>query len=216
MLVLTTDGRLPLLRATLASADESLYADWHRRILVDDSGDLGYADQLEAELPGCTLIHHPHRAGFAATVRTAWTAALAYGASHVFHLEDDFTFNEPVSVDALISVLWLHPILAQIALKRQPVNDTERAVGGLMETHPPQTWRQRNGFVEHVLNFTTNPGLIPAHAIERALLSPRPLTEPNITETLLDAGYVFGYLGRIEDAPRVTHIGHERSAGWLA
>lgn len=216
-LALITDGRQDYLLQTLASATSSLLADWSHTqgILVNDSGSDDYADFLDECFVSWKRCHHWQRFGFAASVRTAWTAALAYRATHIVHLEDDFTFNEPVDLNALIDLLHRNKQLAQIALKRQPVNDQERAVGGFMETRSPETWRQRDGFVEHGLNFTTNPCVIPAHAARVALLSGVQLTEPNISEVLLDAGYTFGYLGRVEDPPLVTHIGDERTAGWL-
>lgn len=214
-LVVITDGRLAYLAETIASADARLTASWGARILVDDSGDPAHATELARRWPDYTLVSAPQRRGFAATVRTAWTEALGLGATHVFHLEEDFTLNRSIHVAVLAQVLDEHPEFAQIALKRQPVNAVERAAGGLMQSQPRDTWRERNGLVEHELNFTTNPSLIPAHAIRCALSQPEPLTEPAITQHLLAAGYRFAYLGLVDDPPLVTHIGEQRTQGWL-
>lgn len=213
-LVVITDGRIDYLRRTLASAVEMLDADWDARIIVDDSGDPDHAAAIVREWPRWESIHTIRRAGFAATVRAAWQAAIDAGATHVWHQEDDFLINQPLRVDWLQQDLDANPRLAQIALKRQPVNAIEEAAGGFMEMWPAD-WRwQQGGLVEHVVTFTTNPCLIPAHAIRCALASPEPLTEPEITRQLRAAGYRFAFLGALDDPPLVTHIGEHRSAAW--
>ena len=80
---------------------------------------------------------------------------------------------------------------------------------------PAESWEQREGYIEHSTTLTTNPSLLSRHAIETVLTAGVQLTEPNMTEVLSSAGYRFGYLGRIEDLPRVEHIGEMRAAGWL-
>ncbi len=65
------------------------------------------------------------------------------------------------------------------------------------------------------MNFTTNPSLVRVDAAGACVASSLPLTEPNITQILLEAGYTFAYLGRVDDPPRVTHIGEKRTREWL-
>lgn len=213
-LVVITDGRIDYLRQTIASAEEMLHAEWGARIIVDDSGDPDHAATIAAEWPRWATISHLHRLGFAATVRTAWQAVIDAGVTHAVHLEEDFTFVQPLDVEALRELLDDQPDLAQLALKRQPVNPVEEAAGGLMGMWPLSARWQRPGFVEHIVTFTTNPSLIPARVIRRALANETPLTEPEITRHLLYEGYRFGYVGRLDDPPLVIHIGEHRMAGW--
>lgn len=214
-LVVITDGRIDYLRQTIASAAANL-PEIGLRILIDDSGDPDHAEALADEWPWWYRVSNPRRRGFGQTVRVAWESALSLKPDHIFHLEEDFTFNGPVDIDALIGTLDENPQLSQVALKRQPVNDQERAAGGFMETWPADKAWQKDGFVEHWVNFTTNPCLIPADAAARACARPGALTEPAVTHTLLGAGYSFGYAGGLTDAPAVTHIGEQRMSGWMA
>lgn len=214
-LVVTTDGRGECLRRTLRSLRESLQPFPTDRFIVDDSGDLDYATFVDVVARDFQTHSHIRRQGFAATVEDAWTLALRRRrVRYVFHAEDDFTYNEPVDLEAMARVLDQRPDVAQLALKRQPVNDEERAAGGFMQARSADTWDELDGIVGHALNFTTNPSLIPRRAIEVALADPRPMTEPNVTDTLLTDGYCFGYLGTVADPPRVEHIGHGRMPGW--
>ncbi len=111
-----------------------------------------------------------HRLGFSGAVATGWASALATGATHIFHAELDFLYLRPVELDAMIAALDAHPHLAQTALLRGPVNERERAAGGVIEQHPDEyvtvnwqghTWR------EHRHNVTTNPCLWPRWVVER-------------------------------------------------
>jgi hypothetical protein len=213
-LVVTTDGRREYLVRSIGSLHEQLRPWLPVRGIVDDSGDPDYQRFLHESFPDFQMIHHMRRQGFQATFRDAWELALSLDAEYVLHVEDDFTYNEPIDLERMADLLDANPQLAQIALKRQPVNDQERAVGGLMEMRPG-AWTQQDGFVEHAVTFTSNPSLIPRRVIELVLADPAPKTEPNITACLLTHNLRFGYLGRIEDPPLVEHIGEERMAGWL-
>lgn len=214
-LAVTTDGRREYLERAVNSLRAQLRPWPHRKVMVDDSGDVDQARWLARRY--LTFIHraHPTRQGCAATIEDAWRLAIRSPfVKYVFHAEDDFVYTQPIDLTRMAAILNLNPTLAQVALKRQPVNDLERGAGGFMQTRPAETWQQRDGWIEHQLNFTANPSLIPRHAIEVALADDRPKTEPNITETLLAANYTFGYLGRVEDPPVVEHIGEIRMPAW--
>ena len=209
---MTTDGRIEYLGRSLKSGREQLRPYPPVRVIVDDSGDA--TTDLIYACPGFMVAMHTRRKGFTATVEDAWRITLQNkGVRYVFHAEDDFTYNEPVDLLALAAILDANPHLAQVALKRDPVNAEEEAAGGFMETRPPETWEQRDGFVEHDLNFTTNPSLIPRAALEVVIDSGRECSEPNVTETLRAAGFRFAYFGTVDDPPRVTHIGARRMEG---
>jgi hypothetical protein len=216
-LVVITDGRREYLEKSVASLDNNLdMRSVSNRLIADDSGDGEYRAWIFRQFSTFDYVQHENRLGFSAIIETAWKAALSYpNISHVFHAEDDFTYNEPVDLKEMCDILDSNPHLAQIALKRQPVNEEEREAGGFMEMWPAESWEQREGYIEHSTTLTTNPSLLSRHAIETVLTAGVQLTEPNMTEVLSSAGYRFGYLGRIEDLPRVEHIGEMRAAGWL-
>jgi hypothetical protein len=181
--------------------------------MVNDSGDMVYAAELASRFPDWQHVDHANRRGFCGAVRSGWEA-VASDATHLFHLEEDFLFNERVDLHAMAAILDANHHLAQLALKRQPVNHDEREAGDIMAAHPPETWTQRDGFVEHDLNFTTNPSLIPRYVTQLLLETGIELAEMAVTDQLLACGYKLGYLGTIEDPPRVHHIGEHRAAGW--
>jgi GT2 family glycosyltransferase len=214
-LAVTTDGRGDCLHQAIDSLRVSL-RPWPRwRVMVDDSGDRTYTAMLRQRYTDFEILAHEERRGFAATVESVWRLALQAPCDYVFHAEDDFTYREPVDLDGMARLLEDHPRLAQLALKRQPINEEERAAGGFMQTRPPETWTAREGFVEHSLNFTTNPCLIPREFIESCLAGDWPKSEPAISRFAESLPRWFAYLGAVGDGPRVEHIGHERTAGWM-
>ena len=214
-LVIITDGRLEYLVETLDSIEANLHGDFAARIIIDDSGDETYRAWLvDSYGPRYIVIHHAQRRGLAAAVRTAWTTALAAGADYVWHAEDDMVYSAPVDVEEIAGLLAEHPGLAQISLKRQPVNAEEIEAGGFMQRSPGE-WHQRDGYVVHRTLFTFNPCLVPRRIIELAMREPGDGLERGITETLLAHDYTFAVLGMIEDEPLIQHVGEHRSAGWM-
>lgn len=169
-LLVMTDGRREFLQRTLASANDMITGPITRRVIHDDSGDPAYRDFLAATYPQFELITTAGRSGFGAAIDSAWSR-LAYGdESLVFHLEDDFLFNRPVDLADLALVLDAHPHLAQLALRRQPWNDEERAAGGIVERFPDAYTDVHHGqfaWLEHRLFFTTNPCLYRSNLCRR-------------------------------------------------
>lgn len=192
-LVVISDGRHAFRRRTLASVAEML-PEFDQTVAIDDRA---------------------HELGFAGAIKGAWEQVQT---DWVFHLEADFTFNEPVPVDAMIRLLERRPHLAQVALKRQPWNEAEIAAGGLVELAPDDYTERRDDeavWTEHRRFFTTNPSVY-----SRALTSlgwPQAAeSEGLFTHQLLALGHTFAYWGGKFDAPRVTHIGEHRARGWRA
>ena len=210
--VAITDGRKEYLKETLASANRCFTHGFRVRIMVDDSGDHCYGEWLRQNYPSFRIISHDTRKGLAAAVRTAWTTALATGADYVWHAEDDMVYTAHVDLDGMMAVLDADPNLAQLSLKRQPVNAEEEQAGGFIQLHTNDFY-QCSGCIEHQTLFTFNPCLVPRHAIRHALAG-NDLLERGVTDTLLADGFCFGIYGRIEYAPVVQHIGHTRSADW--
>lgn len=192
-LLVITDGRKGYLRRTLASAAEML-PKFDQTVTINDSD---------------------HRLGFAGAIQAGWEQIQT---DWVFHLEADFTFNEPVPINEMIGVLERRPYLAQIALKRQPWNEFECAAGGIVE-QCPSDYREisdsRARWTEHQRFFTTNPSVYSRELVR--------LGWPQVAESegiftlqLLELGRAFAYLGGKFDAPRVTHIGEARAKEWRA
>jgi hypothetical protein len=220
-LLVITDGRRDCIEQTLASARENLHGPITRRVIFDDSADPDHRAWLQAHYPGWQHVNGGRRRGFDGAIRCAWTFLRQQRESYVFHLEDDFTFNRPVDLVYLTYVLRRNPYLAQLALRRQPWNDDERAAGGIVEQHPDDFVEvdDHSGSVwlEHRRFFTTNPSLY-----RRALMDvdwPEGAnSEGRFTHHLLEKGYDgipgedvrFGFWGSRDSGEAVEHIGRQR------
>lgn len=186
---------------TLASLGEMCPAIFSHRIVVDDEA---------------------HELGFAGAIAEGWRRVLETDAEHILHLEDDFTFTQPVPLRAMRDVLDALPRVAQLALKRQPWNEAEREAGGIIEQHfddyeettVEQVWG--NGYrvswpvTLHRRFFTTNPSLYRREIVERGWPQ-ESHSEGIFSLGLLADNYRFGFWGAKADPPRVHHIGEERA-----
>lgn len=214
-LLVLTDGRRDCIEETIPSAFDNLRGPVTRRVLYDDSGDEGYRSWLLKRFPTFELVHHPHgRQGFGGAIQTAWRHLALVREPYVFHLEDDFTFNRPVDLQAMMQVLDSRPYLVQLALRRQPWNDQEKRAGGIVEMHPNDYTEHALGghhWLEHRRNFTTNPSLY------RRSLCARGWPEGRETEGRFGIGLMeddpdlrFAYWGSRDSGEWVTHIGDQR------
>lgn len=212
-LVITTDGRASCLEQCIASVRENINGVATKTI-IDDSADAGYALWLDQTFPDFRIVHHETRRGLGGAVRSAWTEALSSRPNYVFHCEDDFTFVEPVDLEWMTDLLVAHPHLAQISLKRQPVDGVEINAGDFMKVDP-LLWTNCFNYVEHETLFTFNPCVIPAMVAQIVLNDGTCDTlERGVSDVLLRNGYKFGVFGNTWESPRVTHIGNVRSSGW--
>lgn len=112
-----------------------------------------------------------HELGFAGAIRAGWRLALETDATHVIHAELDFVYLHPVPLASMVATLQTHPYLVQLALLRGPVNDAERAAGGVLEQHPDDYTRVETAkavWREHRRHVTTNPAVWPRWVIERS------------------------------------------------
>lgn len=232
-LLVMTDGRLDCIDRAIPSALEHLQGQITRRIIHDDSGEPDYRAWLRARFGGLgfEVIYHPAgRQGFGGAYRNAWRFLTQCQEPFVFSTEDDFTFNRLVPLDGMVRVLEDNPHLAQLALRRQPWNDQERAAGGIVEQHPGDfveclsnqleshfAPRGQLGLVpyiptwlEHRRFWTTNPSLF-----RRSLcLQEWPDAEHSegvFTHQLLeDPDLRFAFWGARDSGEWVHHIGNER------
>lgn len=211
-------GRRECLDATLASFDDNVDpALITARLIFDDSADADYQNDLAACYPRWGIVGAATRAGFGGNIARAWrTLPGVSSCRFVFHLEEDFVFNQPVDLQGMIRVLDSHPYLAQLALLRQPWGPTEEAVGGFVAADRASFTNHTDGthdWFEHRKFFTTNPSLYrlsltrhgwPDGDHSEGVFTHRLLADPDIR---------FGYWGRTEDPPAVHHIGDSRTTG---
>ena len=218
VLLVLTDGRRTCIERTLASAADKLHGPITRRVIHDDSADPAYRRWLLEEFPTFEVVSTGTRSGFGGAIRSAWSylaeTAEYDDARYVFHLEDDFTFNQPVYLHRLAAVLELNPHLVQLALRRQPWNAAERAAGGVVEQHPEAYEEHHLGllkWLEHRLHFTTNPSLYrrsltwhgwPEGAHSEGRFGLKLLEDPDLR---------FGYWGGRDSGEWVHHIGDVRA-----
>lgn len=144
-------------------------------LVIDDGrghldGSLAQAEEMLPPMPRILVRDDDHRLGFAGAIREGWREALDTDADYIFHLESDFAFRRPVPLDDMVAVLRSHPQLVQMALLRQPVNEQEKAAGGLVQQRPHTYALREDGdraWLEHSNFVTTNPCVWPRWVVER-------------------------------------------------
>jgi hypothetical protein len=217
-----TDGRLDYLTRTVESFTAKLGGPVTEWWMHDDTGDPDHQAYLRATYPEFTHIQHDQRLGFSAAIGAAWSVLSGHSkADYVFHLEQDFTLNRALDLGELADVLRDQPHLAQLALRRQPWSEPERAAGGIVEMNPgayvEQTDPAGRSWLEHDQWFTTNPCLyrrtltgttwpVLRHSEQWFTLRLRAVGTPEIGPDQVR----FGYWGARDSTPWVEHIGHDR------
>lgn len=216
-LLVFTYGRKACLQRTLESfANRVGFARFDDKVIVDDSADPAYEEWLNFQYEpfGFDVVSHVTRRGFAGAIESGWSE-VPPDSDFVFHLEDDFVFNDHVDLDEMAAVLEQHTELVQLALLRQAWNDEERAAGGIIPQHPDDFTQvsdaQGHWWVEHRRFFTTNPSLYRAEMTRRFDWPAVEHSEGIFTHRLLeDPAVRFAFWGRRDDEPRVHHIGEQR------
>lgn len=211
-LIVMTDGRLDYLSRTLTTVNR-LHGPITRHVLHDDTGDEDYRDELrDVMYPDWEVIGTPQRAGFAGAYRSMWSWVRAYDDNpFVFTTEDDFRFTRDVDLTAIADVLTRHPYLTQMALRRQPWNDTERAAGGVVEVNP-NAYLDCGGWLQHRLFHTTNPSLMRRDLFTTYDWPDGANSEGRFAHTVfgVDPTACAGYWGSRGSGEWVDHIGAER------
>jgi hypothetical protein len=218
-----TDGRDEYLHRTVESARGHLAGPITEWWMYDDTGDDIYRDVLARHYPTFRHVNAGPRQGFGGAIRAAWdTLDARSSARYVLHLEQDFTFRQPVDLAVMAEVLDAQPHIVQMALRRQAWNEAERAAGGVVELNPDAFHERRDdqgrAWLEHRLWWTTNPSLY-----RRSLCAtgwpPVRYSEGVFGLRLLDQGSPeagpdeirFGYWGDRASGEWVEHIGHSRA-----
>jgi hypothetical protein len=139
-LVVLTHGDERTLEATLASFDEMVVPESERSLVFRDEARRGFCNQVR------------HAWEFVSTIEEV---------DYVFWLEHDFRFLRPVDLRDLAEVLDRNPMICQMALMRDAINDSERSAGGAYRFHSfDGTEYFDPDWLEHSSNFTTNPSLM--------------------------------------------------------
>lgn len=222
-IIVLTNGRPDCISKTISSAIGHL-SGVQGMVIVDDSGDPVYGQWLEDEFIGGPwdgkILHLPEPHGYWRAMQHVWGLARHWAATYdttsFFFLEDDFTFNEDVDVEALAGVLDSHPHLTQMALLRQPWFGNEIRHEGLIEALEAggQEFTERTDgthtWIEHRATFTGNPCVIPRRTFERDWPEGNWSESRFGRELFKDPEARGAYWGSRADAPRVEHIGHQR------
>ncbi len=213
-LLVMTDGRDDCLRHSVPTL-QRLHGPVTRRVIHDDTGDPDHHKRLADWFPDWDIIATVRRSGFGGAYRHAqeWLAH-ATAEPFIFSTEDDFQITRDVDLVAAADVLTRQPYLAQLALRRQPWNDVERAAGGIVESratdYVDRADDQGREWLEHRLFWTTNPSLYPRRILDHpwptvpqseGIFSLRLFTDPAIR---------CGFWGARQSGEWCHHIGHER------
>lgn len=221
--VVITDGRREFIEPTIKSVFENVHGLSLPGVMVNDCGeDLSYDDWLREKFGANFIrINHLRRRGLAAGIRSGWEMAIRKPeVTHVWHQEDDYVIPQTVELGPLVEAMESEPMLAELTLKRNPYSREEHAAGDYMASNPEpySDTETPNGFkyVRHDRIFHSQPSLIPRRVVELVLEHRVALTEPGLRDILVGAGYHFGVIGQMADAPLVEHIGTRRSERWGA
>jgi len=212
-LVVITDGRQDCISQTIQCLNQVINYPFFEKIIINDSGDSRYHYFLSNHFNDFNIISHETRRGLAGAVQSAW-ASVSHDTEYIFHLEDDFLFNQYVDIDKMINLLNTKETLTQMALVRGAVNPPEQEVGGFVFQNL-HDYHQRDGWFDHKRLFTLNPSV---YKKELTTIGwPDHGGESEFTNKLhsLNEEYCFGFYGDIYDKPWVTHIGGRRSDGWF-
>lgn len=212
LLLVFTDGRDDLLDKTLESADDNLIGPVTRMVIHTDR-DPQHVNELSRRYPSYEVCGGS-RVGFGGAINRAWSMLRHCDEPYIFHLEDDFTFNRPVPLLSMMSVLAVERDLIQMALRRQPWSAAERTAGGVVEMWPESYIdRQTNGhgWLEHRLFFSTNPSLYRRELMNTGWPT-NDRSELEFSEGLFsNPNLVCGYWGARDSGEWVTHIGQQRA-----
>jgi hypothetical protein len=219
------NGRKDLLAQTVAAAEDFLEYPFHQKIMINDAPSEEYNHYLWHEYGdvGWRVISHEENKGLSGSVQSLWMLAQMAGADYIFHLEEDFIINQPVAVDDMIGLLECCPYLAQVTLKRQPVNGQEAEAGGFMQLYPDHyqhggVWthdQRETWWVQNDMLFSLNPCV---YSIDITRIGwPTGGGEREFTDKIqaLRPDVMFGTLGKLNDPPLVTHIGAYRGENWF-
>lgn len=215
VVLVMTDGRDEYLTQCIQSATEHLKGPIAGWWMHDDTGNETYRAQLRERFPDFHHIGQGPRRGFGGAIAFAWDLISRHcTADFIFHLEQDFIFTGPVPLTDMIEVMEANPHLIQMALRRQPWNEAEKAAGGVVELNP-DLYRSKQDmcgrhWLEHRVFWTTNPSLYRRSTVKLGWPEGAK-SEGHFTAYLLRNPKIrFGYWGARDSGIWTEHIGHTR------
>jgi hypothetical protein len=156
--------------------------------------------------------------GFCEATRRLWSMVADADADfdYVFWLEHDFEFLRAVNVDRMAAILADDTVdMAQVALMRTAVNESERRAGGLAGEMRERGHAlvEADDHIVHRAFFTTNPMLMTRSFMRWVPFPDNPSEcEGRFGYDLRQAGYRFAFMGQGE--PWVEHIGQRTGKGY--
>ena len=216
---LRTDGRRDYIERTVQSISDHIKKPFFfsHGVIIDDSGDVSYADWLDTTFPELECLHHPERLGLGGCFKSALDMVLGTDADYAFLVEDDTPLIGDIDLTAMAAVLDTHTLLAQLMLMRPPFNTEEIAAGGVYALTPNDFTECSDGKVtwtEHSRWYGFQPHLVKRNVIEYIVSNATNFLELDVTDALKPAGYNFGYWGGLNDPPLCEHVGTIRSQNY--
>jgi len=216
--VLTSCGRLDLLKRALESFYKFNATPISEFIIVDDSGNKDVHNELRRLYSNYTLILEPTNRGQIVCIDDAYSRVKT---SYIFHLEDDFEFCKYGFIEDSMAILEQNDKIITVWLwgvknTSHPVEDGIYKAGNieyrLLCTNVPTPSRDGYHFFH---GFTWTPGL--RRLADYKLVAPftnivKPETFFRRFETLVGMAYFkMNYRGAILIEPYLFHIGSGRS-----
>lgn len=209
------DGRDQYLEATLKSFKAKVHFDEPPHIQIFCDGDAGIALRAHSVALACgvdagvtSLSDDGKAIGVYAMVYRAWRHLQAEcpDCRFIYHQENDFIYNEDVSVPELAAILEENPLACQVVLKRQPWSKGEKARGNIYDRAYCDEVVTVEGqrFVRQARWFSFNPCL---YRKSDMLLHDGAMTEKQLMSDFRAAHRYSLYLGGWDDPPVVHHIG---------
>jgi hypothetical protein len=207
-LLIMTNGRKKYLEETLNSLDK-LHGNFTRKLIHDDSGDSDWLKKFNYE------VATTNKVGFIGAITSAWGKLKEDSNNWVFHLEEDFLIEDDIYINNMIGVMSNNDYIKQMVLLRQPLGGRELQKGGIIASHPERYEDKTDGvnyWVEHRVGFSCNPCLYRKSLIYEHPWPNKPHSEREFGLTLFeDSNAKCAYWGKSTDAPKVMHIGEDRT-----
>lgn len=207
-ILIFNDGRNDYLERTLKSLFENVQFNDNYKILIDDvpeNRDTEFLEWITAQYGIDSLVLNDENLGVFGSVQKAW-GLIPEDCTHVWHQENDFTFNEKIDFDSMLK-LSNHKRVFQVALLRQNWFAFEKKAESIFKAYPGFRDANVSGHdvVLHKNYFTHNPCLYSKeHAIQ--CIGYDEYKYMKVLERIDSNGWC-AYLGKMSDAPKVTHIG---------
>lgn len=182
-------------------------------ILVADCPDQSESDfdKIKKKYKIDTVYVSSERMGIFGAVQKGWQL-VPKETEYIFHLENDFVFNEEIDVETM-RVALQNKHIYQVALLRQPWYSHEIKRGGLYKALG-NFWHVNScgvNLVAHRHYFTHNPCLYRSDVVANF----DGYDEYSFMQHIIkkDNRGICTYLGKINDKPKVTHIGDIKQNG---